>query len=105
MTRGEAVTDDEGDRDSDGFNEEEGCYVLESGAGGVSFTLHGSKTPRMCPAFKVTGWKGEAPGSITLGKSSLAAGRGFNASVAEGTLLLQILEAVREDAHVEIPGT
>ena len=93
---------DEGDRDADGFNEEEGCYVLEAVASGVAFTLHGAKIHRMEPAFKVKGWRGLPPATVALGSEKLAAGGDFNASVQDGVLLLQILRQVSSDLGVVV---
>jgi hypothetical protein len=90
--QGEVDKTDAGDRDNDGFNEVEGCYVLKSGPTGTSFILHGSELARMQPVFKIKGWGGR----------ELEGGKGFNASVAKEFLLLQILEPVREDAVVTI---
>ena len=104
VTMGGLVKDDAGDLDADGFNEGEGCYVLKAAPGGVEFTLHGSKTPRIEPAFKVREWKGEPPTAVTLGTHKLAAGEGFNASVADGVLMLQVLGQIKEDATLVIPA-
>jgi hypothetical protein len=74
-----------------------------TGRHGVVFTLHGSKTARMQPAFKIKGWVGAAPDSIALGGKQLAAAKEFNAAVVKDALLLQILEPIRQDATISIP--
>jgi len=102
ITRGTAETTDEGDRDADGYNEEEGCYVLKAAADGVAFTLHGKSAPRVNPAFKIKGWPGAAPPAITMDGRSVAAGKGMSSSVREGTLLLQIHATVKGDASVTV---
>jgi hypothetical protein len=102
FTQGEVDKTDAGDLDKDGYNESEGCYVLKCGPTGASFTLHGSKLPRMQPGFKIKRWESEAPSKIVVGEKELAAGKGFSASVAKDLLLLQILEPVRTDAMVTI---
>ena len=102
VTKGTLDKSDEGDRDGDGFNEEEGCYVLKAAADGVAFTMHGAKTPRMNPAFKVKDWKGQAPTTVTADSKKLAAGKEFNASVNDRVLLLQILSEVKDDTRIEV---
>jgi hypothetical protein len=102
VKKGEIDKTDPGDDDKDGFNEAEGCYVLKSAADGVAFTIHGSKVPRMNQAFKVKGWTGEAPKAITVAGKSLNAGKELNAAVQDGTLLLQLLQPVKEDAQIAI---
>ena len=101
VKKGELDKSDAGDDDKDGFNEAEGCYVLKAAGDGVMFTLHGAKVPRMNPAFKIKGWTGEAPKAIALGARDLAP-KNFNATVKDGTLLVQILVPVKEDAQIAI---
>ena len=102
VAEGKLVTTDEGDADADGFNEAEGCYVVEAGPKGVAFTLHGSKTPRLTPALKVRGWRGNAPKAIRLGGREFAAGADFVASASGGILLIQMLDGIRDDARITI---
>jgi hypothetical protein len=104
VSEGTIETADEGDRDADGFNEAEGCYVLKAGARGVAFVLHGRNVPRMWPAFKIKGWTGPPPNRVALGQRELLQGKEVLASVRAGSLLEQILENVREDAKIEILG-
>ena len=101
---GKLDVSDDGDRDGDGFNEAEGCYVLTAAKKPVALLLHGAKTPRMQPAFKTKSWPGAAPSTLSLNGKSLLAGRDFNASVREGTLLVQIMKAVKTDAKILIGG-
>ena len=96
---------DEGDLDRDGFNETEGCYVLKAGPRATAFVLHGAKTPRMLPVLKLKGWTSAAPKSISLGTKELLPGKDFLASSQNGVLLVQLLEAVREDAKINIPAS
>ena len=79
---------------ADGYDEEEGCYVLQAGPEGVAFTIHGKAAPRVNPAFKVRGWTGSATATVD--------GKPIAASVREGTLLLQIPVTVKDDAAVVI---
>lgn len=102
LAKGEIDKTDEGDWDGDGFNEEEGCYVLMSGKDGVAFSLHGAKVPRMNPVFKVKRWAGTAPQAITVDHRGLATGREFVASAREGLLLVQLLGKVEQEACVEV---
>ena len=106
VSLGKLDTTDEGDADKDGFNEAEGCYVLKASPAGVTFTLHGKKTPRMDPAFKIRGWTGKVPKSIKVGSKELIEAKDFNASVKAGVLLLQLFADVRDDARLVIsPAT
>ena len=100
LTRGTLDTADEGDRDMDGYNEEEGCYVLKA-AQGIAFTMHGATTPRVNPVFKIQGWPG-ASASVTMGGKALSTGEEAIVSVREGTLLLQIFATVTQDATIAI---
>jgi hypothetical protein len=98
-------TTDEGDRDADGYNEEEGCYVLKAAENGATFTIHGKSVARVSPAFKIKGWPGTAPAAVSLNGTPLESGKGMTASVREGTLLVQIHATLNEDGSVAIrPG-
>jgi len=99
VSEGRLDTADEGDRDADGFNEEEGCYVLEAAEKGVAFTIHGAEISRMEPAFKVKGWRAAGPASVMLGSEKLAAGTDFNASVQDEVLFFQILRGLSSDVQ------
>jgi hypothetical protein len=92
------VKDDTGDLNKDGFNESEGCHVLE-GAGPLRFTYERGQGAGFAPAFKVLGWKGKAPRTVKVdGKEVPAA-----AAVIDGKLVLQVLGRVeKEKAVVEI---
>lgn len=94
----ELVTDDPGDLNKDGFNESEGCHVLK-GPGPLSFSYERGAGAGFAPAFKVRGWKGEAPQRATVdGKETPAA-----SGIVEGNLVVQILAAVQGDsAKIEI---
>jgi hypothetical protein len=106
VTKGVVDASEEGDRDADGYNEEEGCYVLKAAADGVALTMHGKATPRVNPALKIKGWLGEVPASITMQDKAVTLGKGMSASVREGTLILQVLAIVKEDASFLIePGS
>jgi hypothetical protein len=77
-----------------GYDEEEGCYVLQAAPEGVAFTIHGKTTPRVNPAFKVKGWTGPA--------TATAGGKPVAVHVRDGTLLLQLPGTVQEDMVVVI---
>jgi len=100
--RGAPDLADEGDRDGDGFNEDEGCYVLTAAPEGATFTIHGASTPRVNPAFKIKRWAGEAPSKILLGGRTVERGKGMTSAVREGTLLLQLFVRVKDDAEVAV---
>jgi hypothetical protein len=102
VSTGQLVTSDGGDRDGDGFNEEEGCYVLKADANGVSFILHGSAVKRMDPAFKIKSWSGPSPQNIFVGGIERVAGKDFVASVSGDTLIIQLFEDVDKDVQVDM---
>lgn len=82
VTGADRATDDDGDLNHDGFNESEACAVLK-GPGPLRVTIG----PSFAPVFKVTGWKSEAPRTVTVdGKSVPAA-----SAVVGETLILQVL--------------
>ena len=94
------VTDDPGDLNKDGYNESEGCHVLK-GAGPLSFTYERGKGAGFAPAFKVIGWKGDAPKTVKVDGKDVPVAAG----VVEGRLLLQILEKLPTDkARIEFGG-
>jgi len=102
VSEGGLDTADEGDRDADGFNEAEGCYVLKSTGKGVRFTLHGAKVQRMQPAFKVKGWNGSSSPRLTVGGTPLVQGTDFQASSAAGVLLVTLARIVNSDVPLSI---
>lgn len=102
VTKGETDTSDEGDRDADGYNEEEGCYVLKAADDGVAVTIHGEAIPRVNPAFRIKDWPGPAPAAVAVGGRTLVSGKGMAASVWEGTLLMQIFATLKEDTSVVV---
>jgi hypothetical protein len=94
------VTRDPGDLNGDGFNESEGCHVLE-GPGPLSFMFEKGKGAGLTPAFKVLGWRGAAPRSVTVDGEEIPAAAG----VIGGTLVLQVLGSVLgEKARIRIDG-
>lgn len=100
VSKGALDLTDDGDRDADGYNEEQGCHVLKASSSGVAFAMHGA---RVNPAFKIRDWPGEAPASILLNGAAVNPGKGLAASVREGTLLVQVLTLLKEGADVTIP--
>jgi|GEM_PF-2401758 len=83
------VTDEAGDLNKDGYNESEGCHVLK-GPGPLSFTYEKGKGAGFAPAFKVTGWKGDAPKTLKVdGRDVPVAG-----GVVNGKLIVQVLGTV-----------
>jgi len=94
------VTDDAGDFNGDGYNESEACHVLR-GPGPLSFTYARDKGAGFAPAFKVIGWKGDAPKTVKLDGKDVP----IAAGVVEGKLLLQILETLPGDeVRIDIEG-
>src|SRR5262249_20436644 len=89
------VKNDMGDLNKDGFNESEGCHVLE-GPGPLRFTYERGAGAGFAPAFKGSGWKGKAAQRVKMdGKEVPAA-----AAVIEGKLLLQVLGRLEKDKAV-----
>jgi hypothetical protein len=96
----ELVKDDAGDFNKDGFNESEGCHVLK-GPGPLAFTFEKGKGAGFAPAFKVIGWKGDAPKAVKVDGKDVPCAAG----VVDGTLILQVLGAIEPArAKIEIGG-
>jgi len=92
------VKDDAGDFNKDGFNESEGCHVLQ-GAGPLSLTYERGSGAGFAPAFKVLGWKGQAPARARVDGKEVPAASG----VVDGTLVLQLLGRIEgERARIEV---
>jgi hypothetical protein len=103
FSKGTADTKEPGDENHDGFNEEEGCYVMTSGPGGAEFVLTGTKdSPRHDPVFKMKNWKGAPPTSVTLNGDAMKIGKDYNAASQDGTLLLQLFKTVDSPARIRI---
>jgi len=83
------VTRDPGDLNGDGFNESEGCHVLE-GPGPLAFMFEKGNGAGLAPAFKVLGWPGITPRSVTVNGEEVP----FAAGVIQGTLILQVQGAL-----------
>ena len=93
LTGAVPVTDDAGDLNADGYNESEGCFVLK-GPGPLALTYERGRGAGFAPAFKVIGWKSDAPRSVTIeGKPAKAV-----AAVVDGVLILQVLARVEAAA-------
>jgi len=104
VLQGTRITTDPGDRDADGFNEEEGTYVLRrQPAHDVEFVLHADRT-RPNPAFKILDWGGSSPRTIQVNNTTWQQGTQFRASVSGGNLILQLLGDQTQDAHVLVPS-
>ena len=104
VIQGTQVLDDPGDFDDDGFNETEGAYVLRRQVGqDVEFLLHAG-VPRPNPAFKILDWNQPSPQSLWIDGVPHAAGAQFRASVAGGTLIVQLLGDRNADTNVRIAG-
>jgi hypothetical protein len=100
VIQGVAVLDDPGDSEGDGFNEEEGAYVLRrQSSQNVEFVLHGDP-PRENPAFKILDWNGASPPSIQVNGVPWQAGTQFYASTSGTSLILQLAGEQTGDTHV-----
>jgi hypothetical protein len=103
FVKGAADTKEPGDENHDGFNEEEGCYVMTSGSGGAEFVLTGTKgCPRHDPVFKLKDWKGALPASVTLNGDAMKIGKDYNTASHDGTLLVQLFKTVDSPARIRI---
>jgi hypothetical protein len=92
------VKDDKGDANKDGFNESEGCHVLQ-GPGPLRFTYERGQGSGFAPAFKVLDWKGKAVRAVKIDGQEVP----VVSAVGEGRLILQVLGRVeKEKAVVEI---
>ncbi len=98
VTDAQLVRDEAGDFNKDGFNESEGCHVLQA-AGPISLVYERGAGAGFAPAFKVLGWKGEAPQHAKVDGKEVPAASG----VVDGTLVIQILGRIEgERAKIEI---
>ena len=101
VLQGAEVLTDPGDRDGDGFNEEEGAYVVRRQASqAVELVLHGD---RVEPVFKILDWGEASPQSIRLDGALAQAGAQFRASLRGPDLILQLLGERTEDTQVLVP--
>ncbi len=93
VSGGTVVTDDPGDRNGDGYNEAEGCYVLKADRGdGLSVTLESGGLKRFQPAFKVVGWQGPVPSAVAVDGEAT---ENWNAAkIAGSTLVMQLLDVI-----------
>jgi len=101
VTQGRLVTNDPGDAQGDGFNEAEGCYVLEARKGRLRFTFAAGAVTHYWPVFKVLNWPGGAPALLRVGDRTLRAGYDFLARADDGVLLIQLLQPLRGRVEIE----
>lgn len=94
---GRQITDDAGDLNADGFNEQRGCYVLAADSRRVSVELNGGEQPLYSPAFVIRSTVG-VKGWVYLDSHALeATGRDAN-----GDLLFQVPQTVTETVRVDV---
>ena len=86
---------DPGDADSNGFSERDGTYNLISGPRGVRFIISSETYPRVCPAFRVSDWRGPVPDAVLMDDNLLSCGKDYSASVTGNVLLVQYLGVIR----------
>lgn len=100
VLQGVKVLTDPGDRDGDGFNEDDGTYVVSrQGSQDVEFILHGDR-PRMNPAFKILDWDEPSPQSIWVDDVLWLEGAQFRASTIGADLILQLLGERTQDTRI-----
>jgi hypothetical protein len=103
VTDGEVDKTESGDENHDGFNEEEGCYVLKTGTHGVVLSMDGTvDAPRHNPVFKVKSWQGGMPETVQLNGKSLQIHKDYNAALNGDVLLVQLFTAIDSAATVRI---
>jgi hypothetical protein len=100
LAKGEAVKDDAGDFDHDGFNEAEGCYVVRAAGGEAEFTIDGTKTTRFSPVFKVVGAKEIV--AATLDPSTALGAGGKPLADGIGGTIVRIVGPITTAAKVRI---
>ena len=101
---GTQVLNDPGDRDGDGFNEEDGTYVLQrNGSQSVEFVLHADR-PRPNPAFKIRSWGEPSPQVIWIGDTQYPQGAQFRASTVGPDLIVQLQGERTTDTQVRVEG-
>ena len=90
------VTDDPGDRNKDGFNESEGCYIIR-GEGADELVCETGAALHQ-PAFKILGRKGGVPQKVTAGGADVA----FVGGAEGGELVVQVLATVKTGQKIVI---
>ncbi|MBN1510661.1 MAG: hypothetical protein JXB13_01480 [Phycisphaerae bacterium] len=97
ISTGRRITNDAGDVDADGFNEQRGCHVLAAEGRRVSVELNGREQPLYSPAFVIRGTAG-MEGWVYLDSHALeSTGRDAN-----GDLLFQVPQTVTEGVRVDV---
>jgi hypothetical protein len=99
-SKGEAVTNDPGDLDADGFNESEGCWVLRSNAG-VGWTIPKGEPSLFAPVFKVIDWSAPPPTSVKVNGKEMP----VRSAVLNRTLILQVLGTLERSGatlHIDV---
>ena len=87
--RGQAVTTHRNDLNHDGYDESEGCYVMQAAAGRLEFVLDGAKHARFNPVFKVLNWPAIPLQHIKLGDRELIAEQDYRAAQSGKDLIIQ----------------
>ncbi len=94
---GRRITDDAGDSNADGFDEQRGCYVLAADNRRVSVELNGREQPLYSPAFVIRSTAG-VKGWVYLDSRSLeSVGRD-----AKGDLLFQVPHTVTDVQRLDV---
>lgn len=86
------ASDSAGDFNHDGFNESEGCTVLQ-GPGPLALTYERGDGAGFAPAFKVLAWKGDAPRRVQVNGMP----RQAVSAVVNGNLILQVLGRIENE--------
>ena len=100
---GTSVPNDPGDLNGDGYNESQGCFVVQADGGRLKATLDATKRPCFQPALKVVGWKGDIPPAIRINGKAAEEQVNFSLAGREDALVIQVLQTFSdEEVLVEI---
>ncbi len=79
---GSLVTGDALDFNGDGFAEGEGAFVYQAASSGIAHFRFDATTPRVKPAFKITGWTfGGIPNYVIVNNQTQVPGYQYNATL------------------------
>jgi hypothetical protein len=87
------------------YNPSEGCYEIAAQSGEAEFTLNPGSYTRRNPAFKLSGWTGNSPATITVSGQTKTRGVDYNADKLDSsTLILQYFGELATPTQFRIGG-
>lgn len=89
FSHGQSITNHPNDLNHDGYDESEGCYVMQADKNGVDFTINGSARSRFNPIFKIVNWLGEPPSFIAVNGRQVPTKDHFHAARSGNDLVIQ----------------